>query len=204
MMESRWESGDRVVHTARPEWGVGHVLSATSLRQDGQDVQRLTIRFDRAGTKTLSTAVAKLAQADSMPVQVFSRQVDAEPDVSPFGPTDHADALAALVTLPDSATDPFLPLAKRLDATVALYRFRGEGGSLLDWAASQTQLSDPLSAFSRHELEEGFAKFRTALDAHLRKLVLDASRQDPSVLAGLGAKVPADIRQMLTRLLTQR
>jgi hypothetical protein len=203
MTLSRWESGDRVVHTARPEWGVGKVLSATSIRQDGQDAQRLTIRFDRAGTKTLSTAVARLAQADSMPVQVFSRPDPGE-DHDAFAPADHAASLATLVSLPDAATDPFLPLSRRLEATVALYRFSAAGASLLDWAASQTQLADPLSAFSRHELEEGFTKFRATLDGHLRKLVTDASRQDPSVLAGLGAKVPPEIRQMLTRLLTQR
>ncbi len=201
MTQSRWESGDRVVHTARPEWGVGRVLSATSVRQDGQDIQRLTIRFDRAGTKTLSTAVAKLAQAEAMPVEVLSRPDD-EPD--PLHALDHGSALAALTALPERATDPFVSLAKRIDETVALYRFKGEGGSLLDWAASQTRLADPLSAFSRHELEEGFAKFRTSLDAHLRKLVLDAARQDASILAGLGARVPPEVRQMLTRLLTQR
>ncbi|HZW08471.1 MAG TPA: DUF3553 domain-containing protein [Phycisphaerales bacterium] len=202
MSESRWESGDRVVHTARPEWGVGKVLDATSLRQDGKDVQRLTIRFDRAGTKTLSTAVAKLAQADSMPVEVMSRG-EAEPD-DPFAAADRGALLAKLTTLPEAATDPFVTRGRRLEATVALYRFDGRGGSLLDWAAAQTGMTDPLSAFSRHELEEGYGKFRGSLDAHLKKLVLDAAKNERAVLSGLGAKVPPEIRDMLTRALTQR
>lgn len=200
MMESRWASGDRVVHTARPEWGVGMVLAATNLRQDGKDVQRLTIRFDRAGTKTLSTAVARLAGADSIPVEVLARtDLFADGGIDAERPT-----AATLSALPDSATDPFLSLGRRIEATVALYRFQGRGSSLVDWAAAQTGLRDPLSAFSRHELEEGFARFRTALDAHLRKLVQDAAKKEPSTLSGLGSKVPPEIRDMLTRVLTQR
>ncbi|MBK7405699.1 MAG: DUF3553 domain-containing protein [Phycisphaerales bacterium] len=202
MSETFWATGDRVVHTARPEWGIGRVLTATKLRQDGKDVQRLTIRFDRAGTKTISTAVARLAQADSLPVRVFSPAPDFEDDPAP---TPNRTALVAkLAELPDPATDPFRSLANRLNATVALYRFDGGGASLLDWAASQTGLTDPLSAFSRHELEDEFAKFRAALDAHLKKLALDAARQEPTALAGIGAKVPAPIRDMLTRWLTKR
>jgi hypothetical protein len=202
MTESRWESGDRVVHTARPEWGVGKVLDATSLRQDGQDVQRLTIRFDRAGTKTLSTAVAKLAQADTMPVEVLSRS-EADP-TDPFTAVDRGALLAKLAALPEDATDPFATRRRRIEATVALYRFDGRGTSLLDWAAAQTGFADPLSTFSRHELEESFAKYRAARDAHLKKLVLDAAKNERAVLSGLGAKVPGEIRDMLTRALTQR
>ncbi|MBZ0173299.1 MAG: DUF3553 domain-containing protein, partial [Phycisphaerales bacterium] len=80
MGEAVWKSGDRVVHTTRPEWGLGRVLSATSIREDGQDAQRLTVRFDRAGTKTLSTAVARLAQADSVPVEVFAAGAETNGD----------------------------------------------------------------------------------------------------------------------------
>lgn len=202
MSDTVWVTGDRVVHTARPEWGVGKVLNATKLREDGKDVQRLTIRFDRAGTKTISTAVAHLAGADSLPIQVFLPE--REDDDGLLMAPDHASLVARLAELPDAATDPFRSLSKRLDATVALYRFGGTGGSLLDWAASQTGMADPLSAFSRHELEDEFAKFRAAVDAHLKKLALDAARQEPTALSGLGNKVPAHIRDMLTRWLTKR
>ena len=202
MFDAVWKSGDRVVHTARPEWGLGRVLSATSIREDGKDAQRVTVRFDRAGTKTLSTAVARLAQADSVPVQVFAAE-DQAPD--PFSQALDKAALAAqLHALPEPATDPFLPLARRLEHTSALYRFESHGKSLLDWAAAQSGLTDPLSAFSRHDLEEAFRRFRQNLDAHLAKLVSQARREEPAALSGLGAKVTPQVREMLTRMLTSR
>lgn len=203
MAEALWKSGDRVVHTARPEWGLGRVLSVTTIREDGKDAQRVTVRFDRAGTKTLSTAVARLAQADSVPVQVFAPAEDGDED--PLARThDRASLLTTLHALPEPATDPFLPLARRLENTAGLYRFESHGKSLLDWAAAQTGLADPLTAFSRHDLEEAFRRFRQNLDAHLAKLVNHARREEPAALAGLGAKVTPDVRDMLTRMLTGR
>lgn len=202
MTEAVWKSGDRVVHTARPEWGFGRVLSVTAIRENGTDAQRVTVRFDRAGTKTLSTAVARLAQADSAPVQVLAPD-DGEDD--PFSQAlDKASITARLHALPDPATDPFLPMARRLESTAGLYRFEDHGKSLLDWAAAQTGLADPLSALSRHDLEEAFRRFRHNLDAHLAKLVQQARREEPAALSGLGAKVTPQVREMLTRLLTSR
>jgi hypothetical protein len=202
MSETVWQSGDRVVHTARPEWGHGKVLSATSIRENGEDAQRVTVRFDRAGTKTLSTAVARLAQADATPVQVFTSDAD-EPG-GEQGRNDKKHLVAKLVKVPEAATDPFLPLAGRLRAAVGLYRFENHGRSLLDWAAAQSGLADPLAVFGRHELEESFAAFRRALDAHVAKLVTQARHDEPSALAGLGAKTTPEVRDMLTRLLTGR
>jgi hypothetical protein len=49
-----------VVHAGKPEWGVGVVSSAQNVTQDGKPSQRLTIRFERAGLKTVSTAVASI------------------------------------------------------------------------------------------------------------------------------------------------
>lgn len=203
MSETVWQSGDRVVHTARPEWGQGRVINATSIREGGEAAQRLTVRFDRAGTKTLSTAVARLAQADAVPVQVFAPSLDGSGEAE--RDSLHREALASrLVALPDAASDPFLPLARRLEAAVGLYRFESHGRSLLDWAAAQTGLTDPLSVFSRHDLEGSFERFRHALDSHVAKLVSLARRDEPSALAGLGAKASPDVREMLTRLLTRR
>lgn len=203
MSETMWQSGDRVVHTARPEWGLGRVLSATQIREDGRDAQRLTVRFDRAGTKTLSTAVARLAQADSVPVEVFAAAARDEEE-GPEERLNRAELAARLAALPDEAADPFRPLTRRLEATVGLYRFESHGRSLLDWAAAQTGLSDPLSAFSRHDLEEGFTRFRQALEAHLAKLVAQARREEPTALAGLGAKATPEAHALLTRLVTRR
>ncbi len=204
MSTPHWQSGDRVVHTARPEWGLGRVLSATSIRQEGKDAQRLTVRFERAGTKTLSTFIAQLAQADTVPVEVFTAATTDDEDPDPAEALDRAALAARLAELPDATSDPFRPLALRLEAAVGLYRFESHGRSLLDWAAAQTGLADPLSTFTRHDLEEGFERFRTALKEHLAKLVFQAKRDEPAALSGLGAKATPAVRTMLTRMVTGR
>ncbi len=215
MAERSWKVGDRVLHTSRPEWGVGQVLRTEKSRHEGRDVQRLTIRFDRAGTKTISTAFATLQDADAMSAAALHRTIDyaqseardrLEPD-QVFGKghqSNTPDPHKTLLKLPEGATDPFSSLANRLDFTLKLYRFEPTGASLLDWAASQTQLPDPLSVFSRHELEAYFAQFRTILDTHLKKLVQEARDREPRLLAGLGRKVSPQMREMLARMLAGR
>ncbi|MFG0260692.1 MAG: DUF3553 domain-containing protein, partial [Phycisphaerales bacterium JB041] len=156
MSEQHWRPGDRLVHSLRPEWGTGLVLSATSIRQDGQNAQRLSIRFDRAGTKTIiSTAVATLVPPGS--VAVATSPSASRPEVAPV--PNQAESARALREIPDAASDPFRPLVARLEATAALYRFEPSGKLLLDWAAAQTGLADPLSVFSRSDLEQAFAQF---------------------------------------------
>ena len=212
MAEHVWKVGNRVLHATRPEWGIGQILRTEKIRHEGADAQRLTIRFDRAGTKTISTAFAALQDADAMSTATLNRTIEyaqseadnqAQADdifsSSPAKP-DHK----ALLTLPDAATDPFIPLAKRLDATINLYRFESHGSSLLDWAAAQTRLADPLTLYSRQELEMHFARFRQLLDAHLQQLVVEARNNEPQILAGLGKRVSPAMREMLTRMLTSR
>ncbi|QKK08554.1 MAG: DUF3553 domain-containing protein [Planctomycetota bacterium] len=200
MTDQHWQPGDRLIHSLRPEWGTGLVLAATSIRQDGKDAQRLSIRFDRAGTKNISTAVATLVAPGSVPVG--ASRAAAGPD-TPAAP-NRTELLQALREIPDAASDPFRPLVTRLEATAALYRFEPSGKLLLDWAAAQTGLADPLSVFSRSDLEEAFARFRTLLDEHLRGLVRLARREEPAALSGLGTRVTPAVRDMLTRMLTER
>ena len=202
VVQAAWKAGDRIAHASRPEWGAGLVLAAERVREQGKDFQRLTVRFDRAGTKTISTSIARVVpagqQVEPKPMATTTSEVSFQPEGG------RAELVARLVTLPEPATDPFTSLASRLEATVGLYRFTGEGASLLDWAAAQTGLKDPLSSFSRHELEVEFKKFQTGLETHLRKLVGDAVRREPQALASLSAKAPASVRPLLTRLVTQR
>lgn len=87
-----------------------------------------------------------------------------------------------MARLPETATDPFASPPQRLSATLALYRFTPNGGSLLDWAAAQSGLADPLAVFNRHELEQFFARFATARDQHLRQLADEIRRKDPDAL----------------------
>jgi hypothetical protein len=64
---TRWSPGDRVIHTGKPEWGVGAIEIASAAVENGAPCQRLRVRFDRVGSKTLSTAFATLKAADGPP-----------------------------------------------------------------------------------------------------------------------------------------
>jgi hypothetical protein len=184
-----FSKGDTIVHTGKPEWGAGTVLSAESYLHEGKAVQRLSIRFDRAGTKSISTAFAELRPASEMPRLLTAQEEEPDPIAMA---AMNANVEELMVRLPDRATDPFSSLRSRLTATLDLYRFTESGGALLDWAAIQTGLKDPLSRFNRHELEQWFSKFKIELDNHLRKLLKDVRKQEPGVIeAVVGSTNPA-------------
>ena len=63
MPTREWSFGDKVVHAQKPEWGVGLVTGASGTTHEGQPCQRVVVRFERAGVKTLSTAIADLRPA---------------------------------------------------------------------------------------------------------------------------------------------
>lgn len=215
-----WAVGDRVVHTGKPEWGAGTVNAAIRTTHDGHPCQSLTIRFDRAGAKTINTAYASLIAADqapSLPTEpVFSggeTQVVSERSGSRFRIHDEpskttiedklsgmADLRARMTKLPDAATDPFSSMMARIKATIGLYKFTPQGGLLLDWAAIQSGLADPMSRFNRHELEKFFEAFAVARDQHLKKLLVEARRTDPAGVQQALAGAPASVQQALRRI----
>ena len=172
---TEFQSGDRLVHARRPEWGVGTVKSVKIVKTGEQPSQRLVIEFANHGRVTLNTAHAELRPANGQ----------ASPAPRQSGWLDKLESRSAddsLTAIPEAATDPFRSLAHRLEATLELYRFTDEGRSLIDWAVAQTQSSDPLSHQSRHELERAFSVFAQARDAHLRVLLLTIKRKGESQL----------------------
>lgn len=84
--------------------------------------------------------------------------------------------------LPKTMTDPFASLGQRLDATLDSYRFSTEPRSLIDWAVAQTGLNDPLSKYTRHELEQAFPRFARDRDQHLVSLVRQIKRKGDLLL----------------------
>lgn len=222
MALTEWKKGDRVRHSSKPEWGVGEVLSAEGLVQDGQRCQRLAVRFDRAGLKTLSTAFADLV-AVTEKVRTLAADLSALNAANPASSPD--DKLSALIAkaaasddqgplvgadgksveevmsaLPERATDPFSTLRKRVEYSLSLYKFTPTGASLIDWATMQSGLRDPLSKFSRHDLESLFRRFQNALDQHVRKLGKEYKRQDPAGWAEILSKADAPVKQALRRV----
>lgn len=197
MQSKSWSYGDKVVHDKRPEWGVGTVTGAAAATHDGKPCQRLTIRFERAGVKTLSTAIADLRNADGGPVlSAESFSVRSDDPFARRGP----DPAEAMVALPESATDPFSSAKSRLRATLSLYRFTDSGASLLDWAAAQSGLKDPLSHFNRHELERLFKRFALVRDEHLKKVVAEVRKEDPAYVGQAVVEAPVGAQQVLKRL----
>lgn len=188
--QAEWKPGDKVVHKGRPEWGVGEVTGADRDTHEGQPCQRVSIRFARAGLKTISTAFATLGPAEE-------RQMIAAQDAGWLPqPSDENDQ-EVMSKLPEPATDPFLPLGARLRNSLALYKFTGTGASLIDWAVIQSGLDDPLSRFNRHQLEQFFERFKVNLDGHVRKLAGDLRRTDPAALQAAVAAAPPGAQRAL-------
>jgi len=195
----KWNKGDRVVHATKPEWGTGEILTAEGTTQDGQICQRLTLRFDRAGLKTLSTAFAELKPASATSPLLVTVTEETADDGPALGGATPNELIEIMTRLPESATDPFLGLKSRLSATIGLLKFGENPSLLLDWAAIQTGMKDPLSRFNRHELESYYGRFKIEVENHLRRLVRELRKQDLAALTELMNSGDAAARQALRR-----
>lgn len=204
MTSREWKLGDRVIHAGRPEWGIGEVRSAEATMQDGRKCQRLTVRFAREGVKTLSTAYAELRTGDDSMALREVAEAERRDGAGWLNAAEAENPVERMSTLPEVATDPFRTKRARLEATLGLFRFTGGGASLLDWAAMQSGLKDPLARFNRHELEQFFERFRNALDGHLRKLVFELKKEDPTGLAEMTASATPQAKAALRRADTGR
>ena len=177
----RFKRGDVVVHRRRPEWGRGIVQKATLIRYEGRPAQRLVINFEHRAAVTLNTAVAPLTPKGTESAMSTTRS-STLPGTSTNG--GWLGALAerngsdhGLTALPEAMTDPFTSEARRLEATLDSYRFSTEPRSLVDWAIAQTGLHDPLSHYTRQELEHAFGRFARDRDQHLLALVRTIKKQ---------------------------
>jgi Protein of unknown function (DUF3553) len=191
--------GDRVVHANKPEWGSGAVSAASATTHEGTPCQRLTIRFDRAGLKTISTAFAPIELATKV-AEALKPKIEAHHEPLPISSAGHRELLDIMTKIPDKARDPFATPAQRLEATLSLYRFEGTGGSLIDWAAAQSGLADPLSRFNRHELEDYYRMFEMNLRKHLSKVVSDANTVPSQELVRIAQSAPPQAQRALQRL----
>lgn len=194
MAVRQWRKGERVVHAGRPEWGVGEITAAEGVSHEAVPCQRLTIRFARAGLKTISTAFADLQESDGRaPAAAASESGDSWP------PLASESASEVFTRLPEAATDPFRTVEQRMKSTADLFRFTGSGASLVDWAVMQCHLPDPLSRFNRHELEGHYERFRTALVAHLRRLMAEAEKREPGAVSRVAATAPPAAQGLMRR-----
>lgn len=169
-----FQQGDAVVHPRRPEWGTGTVRSAESIVHDGRPAQRLTVDFTNRGRVVINTAVAPLSASTGHAKTMTQTASSASSNGK--GWLEQLEAQAngkthELWDLPDALSDPFSSDAQRLQATLEQYRFSTEARSIIEWAVQQTGLADPLTKYTRHDLEQAFPRFARDLDQHLKQLV---------------------------------
>lgn len=196
---AKFTVGDRVIHSTKPEWGGGVVVSVAAATHEGTPCQRLEIKFERAGRKAVSTAFAPIEHAQEL-AEVLKPRDDEHHDPLPINSAGHRELLTIMAGIPERARDPFATPAQRLEATLALYRFEGAGASLIDWAAAQSGLGDPLSRFNRHELEEYYRIFEKNLHAHLSKVVREANNVPAPELVRIAKSAPPAAQRALQRL----
>lgn len=210
MSETRFEFGDMIRHRNRPEWGVGSVIRTEDTSINGTPTQRLAIRFPNAGLKRLLTAQADLQRVtgdesggDSIATGQTESRLEAWDKLEQsewLGPLARRKIEETMITLPESSCDPFASLERQLSATLKLYRFDRSGKGLVDWAVAQSGLKDPLSRFTRQELEQLFDRWALERDAQLGRLLASAkyeSRQIDSLLASAPAGARAAIRRSM-------
>lgn len=210
MSDRKFEYGDRVSHATRPEWGIGLVVKTELLSTNGRQAQRLSVRFPNDGLKTISTAHAELKLVtDEVAV------IDPDGQESPLGGWDKMEdsewlgevaqrkVREVMVGLSETVRDPFRPVEDRLKACLDLFRFERTGRSLVDWAVAQSGLDDPLSRFTRHELEVLFDQWASNRQQHLQQLFSQA-HGDKQLVSRLLAAAPPAARQSVRRLTTGR
>lgn len=209
MSTRKFEFGDRVRHTKRPEWGIGSIVKTEHLSVNGQDAQRVAVRFPNAGLKTISTAHAELevmTDAIAGPPAVDEHPLagwDKMSESDWLGEVAQRKVHEAMVSLSEAVRDPFNSLQHRLGACLDLFRFERTGASLLDWAVGQSGLDDPLSRFTRHELEVFFDQWAGNRTEHLQ-LLLGQARGDRQLVEKLVAAANPAARESVRRLTVER
>ena len=207
---TRFQRGDRVIHPRRPEWGDGVVREVASVTHQGQPAQRVTVQFANRGRTVINTAVAPLAVKDTPtqgPQEETSMTTSSTHRSGGWIESLEKAARGAqheLWELPEAMTDPFTSLEKRLQATLESYRFSTEPRQLIDWAVMQTGLNDPLSQYSRPELEDAFPGFARNRDQHLKALVKklkDNAQTDALTRARHDKRTPQAAKQALDKLM---
>ena len=194
-----FKMGDKVRSSKRPEWGEGSVMKLEAITFQGKTDQRIYVRFAAVGMKTLLASAADLVPADGSGGDILTAihrpttlaDVEKTRESGWLGAIDRRGPEEVMTSLPPAATDPFLSVRRRLENTLALYRFDGATGRLIDWAVAQSGVNDPMTRFNRNQLEQFFQRWKFALDAHLIGLLGEARRDPDALQAALAKASPA-------------
>lgn len=151
---------------------------ATTIQHQGRSGQRLVVTFQHHGRTTINTAVVPLVSKEAAD-QMRSSSTATAPGKGWLAELEQKNGGTGseLTRLPESMTDPFASLPRRVERTLDSYRYNTDPRSLLDWAIAMTGLDDPLSRYTRHELEDAFPWFARNRDRHLVDLVRQLKSQ---------------------------
>lgn len=191
----RFAVGDVALHPNCPEWGSGKVREVQSATHEGRVVQRVRVDFSGAGSKWINTGFAPLqkktgkeAAAPAMRIApsmaaapaTAKEKVDALPDRGWLEELEAGKSsnLPDLWELPIILTDIMRSAEERLAMTVDSYKFSHEPGPLFQWAVAQSGLDDPLSRYSRMELEQAYFRYSRLRDDHLFDLCRQLKREN--------------------------
>lgn len=191
----RFTVGDCVRHAARPEWGQGTVEVVVAITHQGHSAQRLTIKFADHGRLTVNTAVARI-----IPAGQFRPDARSDEPAALVKP----DPMQALTRLPEAMDDPLASPLRRLRESLTWYRFGDDARGMIDWACARTGLTDPLQELDRRDLERTYLDFIAQRDAHVRRLILELTRTQPTELRELFEQQRPAIRRKITQLLSRR
>ena len=164
------------MHPRRPEWGAGTVKSALPITHEGQTAQRLTVDFANRGRVVINTAIATLTPPGS--TQTMTQTAATSKGWLDQLESQNNGKQNELWDLPDALSDPFTTDAQQLDATLETYRYSTQPRALMDWAVAQTGLDDPLTKYTRPELEQAFPRYARDRDHHLLALVRKLKKQN--------------------------
>lgn len=204
---TQFSRGDKVIHPRRPQWGDGQVLTALNITHEGKPGQRLTVRFANEGQVTINTAIVPLIHKET--VSTMSSTSSYSHSGQGWLDTLSRDANGhELFKLPEELTDPFSNLEKRFEATLRSFKLASDARdprALLDWAVVQTGLNDPLSKYTRPELEQAFPRFARDREQHLVSLIkqFKAKGQLAVVQEALRTSTHAATKQAIQRALSR-
>lgn len=184
--------GREVQNAAKLDWGVGKVLRVQRIQTGGGPAHRVTVHF-KVGTRTVQVPPARLIDPEAEPTRkkgwldtIGGSTLD---DTLRRVPEDVARFLGSpeqrfTVLLPLFAVDP------------------EDGKALAEWARRQTRVADPLTQWSRDELDAAFGDYCVDRDSTLRNVTALVRQQSgPGRVRELLADAPGDVRRRVEEAL---
>lgn len=180
--------GDKVAHPKKPEWGTGTVIDAQPASHNGIQAQRLRVDFANKRNTTVNTAIAPLVSGEAINQNFNHTPKGLGQDMSMSTNTSKPGAgwldelegssggKRELWSIPDACDDAFSSDEQQLDACLDTFKYSTDPGPLFQWAVGQTGLDDPLTKYTRVELEQAFPRYTRDRDNRLFELVRQMKR----------------------------